>query len=222
MAEHYDMLLKIVIVGDSGVGKSSVLRQYAEKEFNDLSQSTIGIDFRIKTVQRDGKVFKLQIWDTAGQERFKGVVASYYRGAHAVILVYDVCNRPSFENLALWLSEVRQFGEDPRVVIVGNKADKTAGLRGAAAREVTHEMVQSYVACLEDEYRAMTDPRSNRIMHFETSAKTAQNVPEMFAELLESFASFPVARRPDTRRSFTLKGSELVPEVNTPEKRCIC
>lgn len=113
-----------MLIGDSGVGKSSLLLQYVDKSFNDTFISTIGVDFKIKTLELDGKIVKLQIWDTAGQERFRTICSSYYRGAHCIILVYDMTDVNSFNNLKEWFKEIDRYAfENVSKIIVGNKSD---------------------------------------------------------------------------------------------------
>ena len=97
--EAYDYLFKLLLIGDSGVGKSSLLLRFSDDTYDTNFNSTIGVDFKIKTVDLDGKVVKLQIWDTAGQERFRTITCSYYRGAHGIIIVYDVTDTESFDNV---------------------------------------------------------------------------------------------------------------------------
>merc|ERR1719369_136578 len=101
-----DYSFKILLVGDSGVGKSCLLLRYTDDTYSESYTSTIGLDFMMKTVEVDGKTCKLQIWDTAGQERFKTTTASFYRGAHGIIIVYDVTNNETFENIRQWLIEI--------------------------------------------------------------------------------------------------------------------
>jgi len=125
MAE-YDHLFKILMVGDSGVGKSSLLLRFTDDTFSENFISTIGVDFKIRTVNIDGKVVKMQIWDTAGQERFRTITSSYYRGAHGVILVYDVTDQVSFNNARQWLTEIERYACGNVVkLLVGNKSDLT-------------------------------------------------------------------------------------------------
>lgn len=120
----YDHLFKILMVGDSGVGKSSLLLRFTDDTFTDNFISTIGVDFKIRTVNLDGKVIKMQIWDTAGQERFRTITSSYYRGAHGVILVYDVTDQVSFNNARQWLTEIERYACGNVVkLLVGNKSD---------------------------------------------------------------------------------------------------
>eukprot|EP00258_Populus_trichocarpa_P042364 XP_024458383.1 GTP-binding protein YPTM2 [Populus trichocarpa] len=111
MNPEYDYLFKLLLIGDSGVGKSCLLLRFADGSYLDSYISTIGVDFKIRTVEQDGKTMKLQIWDTAGQERFRTITSSYYRGAHGIIVVYDVTDQESFNNVKL---------------LVGNKSDLTA------------------------------------------------------------------------------------------------
>eukprot|EP01066_Platyproteum_vivax_P020881 Platyproteum_vivax@DN8832_c0_g1_i1.p1 len=122
--EYYDYLYKIVLIGDSGVGKSNLLSRFTRDEFNLESKSTIGVEFATKSVQTEGKVIKAQIWDTAGQERYRAITSAYYRGAVGALLVYDISKRTSFENVERWLKELRDHA-DPNIVIllVGNKSD---------------------------------------------------------------------------------------------------
>eukprot|EP01132_Coremiostelium_polycephalum_P005404 gene5404-6741_t len=112
------------VIGDSGVGKSCMLLRFADNRFTDSYISTIGVDFCIRTIELDGKKIKLQIWDTAGQERFKTITTSYYRGAHGLIIVYDITNMDSFNSIKRWLIDVDRFAS-PSVLklIVGNKCD---------------------------------------------------------------------------------------------------
>lgn len=122
-SNEYDYLLKIVMVGDSGVGKSCALLRYVDNIYTDNYISTIGVDFKIKTVTYNGKLIKYQIWDTAGQERFRTITYSYYRGSHFIILCFDLTNMESFENLKYWYSEVKNYTTDAHILLVGMKSD---------------------------------------------------------------------------------------------------
>jgi len=123
-AKDYDYLFKLVLIGDSGVGKSCLLLRFADDNFTDSYISTIGVDFRFRTITIDEKVVKLQIWDTAGQERFRTITSAYYRGADGIIMVYDVTSSDSFDHVEEWLSEVDRYAnEDTAKLLLGNKAD---------------------------------------------------------------------------------------------------
>ncbi|KFO24681.1 Ras-related protein Rab-8A [Fukomys damarensis] len=117
MAKTYDYLFKLLLIGDSGVGKTCVLFRFSEDAFNSTFISTIGIDFKIRTIELDGKRIKLQIWDTAGQERFRTITTAYYRGAMGIMLVYDITNEKSFDNIRNWIRNIEEK------MILGNKCD---------------------------------------------------------------------------------------------------
>ncbi len=120
----YDYLFKLVLIGDSGVGKSCLLLRFADDAFTDSYISTIGVDFRFRTVQIGEKYVKLQIWDTAGQERFRTITSAYYRGAVGALLVYDISKHATFENVERWLKELRDHADSNIVImLVGNKSD---------------------------------------------------------------------------------------------------
>lgn len=161
MAREYDHLFKLLIIGDSGVGKSSLLLRFADNTFTGNYITTIGVDFKIRTVEIDGERVKLQIWDTAGQERFRTITSTYYRGTHGVIVVYDVTSGESFANVKRWLHEIDQNCEVVNRILVGNKNDTP----------------ESKVVLTEDAQR-FADQMS--IQLFETSAKENINVEEMF------------------------------------------
>ncbi|EAT40223.1 AAEL008029-PA [Aedes aegypti] len=118
-------MFKVLIIGDSGVGKSSLLLRYADNKFPLKHQITIGVDFKIRTIKINDEHIKLQIWDTAGQERFRLITNSYYRGAHGVILVYDVTSMKSFQHVKRWLKEIQVNCTTGEVckLLVGNKND---------------------------------------------------------------------------------------------------
>ncbi|KVI06998.1 ras-related protein Rab2BV-like [Cynara cardunculus var. scolymus] len=121
---EYDYLFKIVLIGDSGVGKSNILSRFTRNEFCLESKSTIGVEFATRTLQVEGKTVKAQIWDTAGQERYRAITSAYYRGAVGALLVYDITKRQSFENVLRWLRELRDHADSNIVIMLaGNKSD---------------------------------------------------------------------------------------------------
>uniref|UniRef100_A0A3Q2YK86 Ras-related protein Rab-13 n=1 Tax=Hippocampus comes TaxID=109280 RepID=A0A3Q2YK86_HIPCM len=122
MAKTYDYLFKLLLIGDSGVGKTCVLFRFSEDAFNSTFISTIGIDFKIRTIELDGKKIKLQIWDTAGQERFRTITTAYYRGG--IMLVYDITNEKSFDNIKNWIRNIEEHASaDVERMVLGNKCD---------------------------------------------------------------------------------------------------
>ena len=134
LSGHYDHIFKILLIGDAGVGKSSILLRFTDDAFEEHLASTIGVDFKVKTVTIGGSTVKLTIWDTAGQERFRTLTSSYYRGCHGVILTYDVNDRQTFTNLKQWLEEGDMYStsQSSAKMLVGNKID-------VGAREVSVE-----------------------------------------------------------------------------------
>ncbi|XP_078445145.1 ras-related protein RAB1BV isoform X1 [Wolffia australiana] len=159
----YDYLIKLLLIGDSGVGKSCLLLRFSDGSFTTSFITTIGIDFKIRTIELDGKRIKLQIWDTAGQERFRTITTAYYRGAMGILLVYDVTDESSFNNIRNWIRNIEQHASDNvNKILVGNKADMDESKRAVPT---------SRGQALADEYG---------IKFFETSAKTNLNVEEVF------------------------------------------
>eukprot|EP00656_Telonema_subtile_P054877 TRINITY_DN82_c0_g1_i1.p1 TRINITY_DN82_c0_g1~~TRINITY_DN82_c0_g1_i1.p1 ORF type:complete len:227 (+),score=89.71 TRINITY_DN82_c0_g1_i1:128-808(+) len=162
---QYDFLIKLLLIGDSGVGKSCLLCRYSEDSFHNKFITTIGIDFKIRTIELEGKKIKLQIWDTAGQERFRTITQAYYRGAMGILLVYDVTDEKSFENIRSWMRNIEQHANTEVVkVLLGNKCD----MKNKRAK--TYEQGEA----LAKEYG---------IQFFETSAKDKINVEEAFTTI---------------------------------------
>merc|ERR1712196_667588 len=120
----YDLLIKLLLIGDSGVGKSCLLCRYSDDVFNSSFITTIGIDFKIRTIDLDGLKIKLQIWDTAGQERFRTITQTYYRGAGGIFLVYDTTNKDSFSNIENWISNIDKHADvKVQKMLIANKCD---------------------------------------------------------------------------------------------------
>ncbi|KAL3356264.1 hypothetical protein AABB24_017116 [Solanum stoloniferum] len=160
--EEYDYLFKIVLIGDSGVGKSNLLSRFTRNEFCLESKSTIGVEFATRTLKVEGRIIKSQIWDTAGQERYRAITSAYYRGALGALLVYDVTKPISFENVSRWLKELRDHADSNIVImLIGNKTDLKH------LRAVATEDAQSYA-------------EREGLSFIETSALEATNVEKAF------------------------------------------
>jgi len=161
--KQHDHLFKLLIIGNAGVGKSSILVRFADNIFTQSYITTIGVDFKIRTIEVEGKKIKLQIWDTAGQERFRTITATYYRGAHGVVVVYDLTDAESFTGVQKWINEIQNHCEDVPRVLVGNKVD-------SPNRVVEKNDAEMYA-------------QQQNIKYFETSAKSNIGVEEMFTEI---------------------------------------
>ncbi|CAO2829894.1 unnamed protein product [Amaranthus hypochondriacus] len=164
--EEYDYLFKVVLVGDSGVGKSNLLSRFTRNEFCLESKSTIGVEFATRTLQVEGRTVKAQIWDTAGQERYRAITSAYYRGALGALLVYDVTKPTTFDNVSRWLKELRDHADANIVImLIGNKTD----LKHLQA--VATEDAQSFA-------------EKEGLSFIETSALEATNVEKAFQTIL--------------------------------------
>lgn len=162
----YDYLFKIVLIGDSGVGKSNLLSRFTTDEFNIESKSTIGVEFATRTIEVEGKKIKAQIWDTAGQERYRAITSAYYRGAVGALIVYDISKSSSYENCNHWLTELRENADDNVAVgLIGNKSDL------AHLRAVPTDEAKNFAS-------------ENQLLFTETSALNSENVDQAFRELI--------------------------------------
>ncbi|CAH1176366.1 unnamed protein product [Phaedon cochleariae] len=168
----FDYQFRLILIGDSTVGKSSLLKYFTDGKFAELSDPTVGVDFFARLIEvKDGTRIKLQLWDTAGQERFRSITKSYYRNSVGALLVYDICNRASFEHIPLWMSEARRHIEPHRPVfaLVGCKLDL---INNGGQREVSKEEAKAF----SDQYG---------LFHVETSAKNGMNVEEAFRSVTQ-------------------------------------
>eukprot|EP00980_Cylindrotheca_fusiformis_P000372 scaffold91_cov127-Cylindrotheca_fusiformis.AAC.32 len=190
-----DYLFKLLLIGDSGVGKSCLLLRFADDTYTESYISTIGVDFKIRTIELDGKTIKLQIWDTAGQERFRTITSSYYRGAHGIIVVYDVTDQESFNNVKQWLHEIDRYAaENVNKLLVGNKSDLTG------KRVVSTEQGKEFADSLGIEF-------------LETSAKTSTNVEQAFltmaSQIKARMKTQPTAAGAAGGKSLPLRGQQV-------------
>lgn len=165
--DQEDYSIKVVIVGDSGVGKSNILSRFVQNEFSNDSRATVGVELSTKSYRIHGKVIKLHLWDTAGQERFKSITSSYYKGSKGAVVVYDITNPESFDHVNKWLSEIRELGgKNINAIVCGNKCD----------------LVNKRKVSTED---GLLKCQSNSIGFIETSALTAVNIDEAFKKLIK-------------------------------------
>ena len=163
-----EVLYKILLLGDSSVGKTCFLMRYTDNTFQEIHMSTIGLDYKLKNIQlEDGKMVKIQIWDTAGQDRFRSITKNYYKGAHGIILIYDITNKKSFENVRTWINQIKEeVSEKVSIILVGNKID-------------------------DEEHRVVATEDGEKIakelglMFFECSAKSGVNIDSTFNELVK-------------------------------------
>ncbi|KAM0675152.1 hypothetical protein GVAV_001495 [Gurleya vavrai] len=167
MNTDYKYLFKIILIGDSGVGKTCLIKRYTDEIYQQNYISTIGVDFKIKTIQVNNEPVKLQIWDTAGQERFRTITNSYYRGAHGIIVVFDLTDRESFNSVSDWIEEIKAHAnENIEIVLIGNKVDLKEKI------EVSDKMMEDFVA-----------KSLNNSVFLKTSAKENYCVEEVFVKL---------------------------------------
>ena len=203
--ENYDFIFKVLLLGNSDVGKSSLLLRYVDSVWSDTFVPTIGVDFKVKTIEIGGKKVKLQIWDTAGQERFRTVVSTYFRGAHGIFLIYDITNRDSFKNLENWLIEIeKNASENVLKILIGNKNDL----------EVERDIAS-------DEEKAYTN--KNRMQFIETSAKMNTNVNEAFetlGKLMIEFNSQQKQAMTQDKKDKKVLGASSGKNLNTKKGCC--
>jgi len=203
MGERKHYLFKVIIIGDSGVGKTSILSRFAGEDVTKSHISTIGIDFKIRTIKINGDEVKLQIWDTAGQERYETITTQYYRRAHGVILVYDISRRHSYDNMRKWLKYVDEYANsNVKMIIVGNKCD----LEGE--REVSPEDGKQ----LATQYD---------VSFYETSAYAMINIDEAFSGIAKIiYESQMVEERKEFTDEELGKGVQL--EQRKQKSSCSC
>eukprot|EP00350_Pseudokeronopsis_sp_OXSARD2_P004800 CAMPEP_0170555318 /NCGR_PEP_ID=MMETSP0211-20121228/13223_1 /TAXON_ID=311385 /ORGANISM="Pseudokeronopsis sp., Strain OXSARD2" /LENGTH=208 /DNA_ID=CAMNT_0010865091 /DNA_START=57 /DNA_END=683 /DNA_ORIENTATION=+ len=207
MNAEYDYLFKVLLIGNSGVGKSSLLLRFADDVFTDNFMPTIGVDFKIRTIEVDRKTIKLQIWDTAGQERFKTITSSYYKGAHGIIVTYDITDRESFSAIENWMGEVEKHASDNiSRILVGNKSD------------------------LDEQRQVTTDEGKECAEHYnvrflETSAKDCKNVEEAFTIMtreIKSRVAITQPKRPVQENSTTRISKSTAQTKKISEKKNSC
>ena len=202
--ENYDFIFKVLLLGNSDVGKSSLLLRYVDSVWNDAFVPTIGVDFKVKTLTINEKKVKMQIWDTAGQERFRTVVSTYFRGAHGILLLYDVTNRDSFKNLESWLIEIEKNAKEKVLkILIGNKCDLTDD------REIQSDEGKAFAL-------------RNGMEFMETSAKMNTNVTEAFETLGKLMIEFNSKSNNLTQNSKDTKNLKAGSGKNLKTKKGCC
>ena len=193
--QNYEFIFKVLLLGNSNVGKSSIFLRFVDDIWNDTFVPTIGVDFKIKTFEIDSKKIKMQIWDTAGQERFKNIIASYYRGAHGILLLYDVSDKDSFKNLSNWLIEIeKNASKNVLKVLIGNKCDLEE--KRVISINQGKEFADTY-----------------GLKFIETSAKKNLNVTEAFEtlgrELMAASAEKKIIKQKQNKKISVAKAQDL-------------
>jgi len=207
---NYDMIFKIVLIGDSSVGKTNILSKYISDEYDPDTQATIGVELSTKNYTFDNNEVKVQIWDTAGQEKYRSITSSYYKGAHGCLLVYDITRKATFENIDKWLAEIKlSSNNEINMVLIGNKCDLKD------KREVSIEEAQNKAKLLN-------------MAFMETSALNGTNVEKAFNELVNNvYQNNKQIFHQDVniRIDDKDKGVEISQENNTEQKSedgCFC
>ncbi|KQK82465.1 Ras-related protein Rab-3A [Amazona aestiva] len=204
--QNFDYMFKILIIGNSSVGKTSFLFRYADDSFTPAFVSTVGIDFKVKTIYRNDKRIKLQIWDTAGQERYRTITTAYYRGAMGFILMYDITNEESFNAVQDWSTQIKTYSWDnAQVLLVGNKCDMED------ERVVSSEKGRQLAEHLGFEF-------------FEASAKDNINVKQTFERLVDIICE-KMSESLDTADPAVTgakQGPQLTDQQAPPHQDCAC
>ena len=199
----YESLFKLLVVGDASVGKTSIMLRYVDNTFSHSMLSTIGVDFKTRTITVNRRQVKLQIWDTAGHERFRTITNAFYRGAMGILLVYDITNRKSFTNISHWIKNITEQcagGDEPAIIIAGNKCD----------------LNERRVVSFEEGQEVAT---GHRVRCVETSAQSGQNIEEAFLYLAEQILREETRTVQDTRPDSQVV---LSSPTKTGKKKCGC
>eukprot|EP00800_Vazella_pourtalesii_P023358 TRINITY_DN942_c0_g3_i1.p1 TRINITY_DN942_c0_g3~~TRINITY_DN942_c0_g3_i1.p1 ORF type:complete len:213 (-),score=56.37 TRINITY_DN942_c0_g3_i1:186-824(-) len=200
--DEYDYLFKIVLIGDSGVGKSNLLSRFTRNEFDLESRTTIGVEFATRSIPVENKTVKAQIWDTAGQERYRAITNAYYRGAVGALLVYDIAKHMTYESVERWLKELKDHADANIVVmLVGNKCD----LRHL--RAVPTEEAQAFA-------------EKNELIFIETSALDSTNVEDAFKSIVNEIFQLVHTNRQNDSPDLMDKAIEIDKLVDGPEVKC--
>ena len=189
---EYDYLYKLLVIGDSGVGKSSILHRFCDNHYSENYLSTIGVDFKIITIEHLGKKVKLQIWDTAGQERFRTITSSYYRGVQGAIIVFSVSDLDSFNHIPMWLNEIEKYSnENCCKILIGNKCD--VHMKRAVDYTVAKEFADN-----------------NKLNYLECSAKQNINIKKLFDVIIDDIHEKTFKQFTENKKNIEVKTIDLL------------
>jgi len=170
MSINFNYLLKYVIIGDSGVGKSNILLRYIYNSFSDEFKTTVGVEFGAKNIEINKMIYRIQIWDTAGQENFRSIARAYYKNSVCACVVYDISNHTSFEDIQIWIDDcIKQTAKSVLLLLVGNKSDLDN------KREVSYQEGEAFA-------------KSHNMIFFEVSAKTGENIKDIFEKSVKQIS----------------------------------
>ncbi len=203
MAAKY--IIKILTLGDTQVGKSSIVLRYTEDKFDDNQFSTIGIDYKTKYMKMDDSSVKVLIWDTAGQEKFRNIAKQYYKGANGVLLIYDICSRKTFERVEFWLKELKENNriDELFICLVGNKSDLED------KREISIEEGEKYA----------TD---NNILFLEVSAKSGKGIIDLFKKVIKGALDKVYTKIEKEEGEEKVRLSSFLEKIDVKEKHRRC
>jgi small GTP-binding protein len=194
MSKKADLTIRLLMIGDSSVGKTSILTKYVTDEFNPQFQTTIGVDFQIKHIKANNKTIKLQLWDTAGQEKFKAVITSYFRNTHGALVVYDVTNKESFINIKKWIEDINKYcSKDVNIFLIANKID-----------------IERWRVITTEEGRALA--KKYNILYFECSAKSGQNIENIYNNVATIISKTMVINEMVNKTNTIVLGAEIKKE----------
>jgi Ras-related protein Rab-11A len=200
--KEYDLLFKLILIGDSCVGKSNILLKYLKNQFNENSKTTIGVEFGTKNIIINNKRIKIQIWDTAGQERYRSITSAYYKGAKGALIVYDITRKNTFDNIDKWITDLKLNGDkNICIIILGNKSDLID------KREINKN-------------DGIKKAEMYKTAFLETSALNGDNISKAFDELIEQIVINNKNIFQDDNENEIDKGVNLNDEKNNNNKKC--
>ncbi len=196
-----DITLKFLTLGDSMVGKTSIVLRFVDNIFFDQTKSTIGVDFKTKIIKFGNKYIKIKVWDTAGQERFRTITRQYYKNAEGMILIFDVTEKKTFDQVGDWVTSIMENKQkDAKVILVGNKIDCEERV---ITKEQGEELAQKY-----------------QLPYYETSASTGQNVQKIFEALAEEILKSQYLIEHDGNKIILKEMGKNEEEINTKKECC--